>query len=410
MRKILYAFFCVALLFTARANAQCLSGRYIDTTFFPTITKSTVTYSIPYNLKMDIFQPAGDLEVKRPLIILAHGGAFYSGNKSTDITITRLCSLFAHRGYVTASIDYRLVPNALAMGDSATAINEVIKALSDGKAAVRYFLLDRMGANLYRIDTNRIFAGGNSAGAVLYMHLGYIQSTAECPPYIVNAMNLNGGFEGDSGNPIPGYTTHISAVINLAGALNMSSFINVHDTGSVNAQGDQDATVPYNCGHALGGACPVTLCGMGVLEGIMTSQQVYHQTVVFPGQGHVPWSNNNTNNSMFYTVDSLITRFLADGYVCSLLSVAGVKRTMAELTLFPNPTRDVINLKSSEAINSLSIYDATGRLVQQYDVNGRNTISYQVNTTNIPAGIYFVRAKFVHDDEYAPVVKQIVVE
>src|SRR5690349_3898400 len=102
MRKLLYAFFCLTCLFAVKADAQCLSGRYIDTTFFPTITKTTVTYSSVYGQKMDIFQPAGDGEAKRPLIILAHGGAFYSGNRSNDLTITRLCSLFAHRGYVTA--------------------------------------------------------------------------------------------------------------------------------------------------------------------------------------------------------------------------------------------------------------------------------------------------------------------
>ncbi len=405
MKKLLYAFFCIGLLLAGKTNAQCLTGRYIDTTTFPNITKTTVTYSTPYNLKMDIFQPTGDVETKRPLIILAHGGAFYSGNKSNDITITRLCSLFCKRGYVTASIDYRLT-SPLNMADSALAITEVIQALSDGKAAVRYFLLDNMGPNLYRIDTNRIFAGGNSAGAVLFMHLGYIQDSTECPNYIQNAMTANGGFEGNSGNPIPGYKTHIRAVINLAGGLNTTSFVSMHDTGSVNAQGDLDSTVPYTCFHALNNVCPVTLCGLGALESVYAAKQVYHSSIVFPGEGHVPWSSNV---GMFNTVDSLITRFLSDGYVCDMLSVPGVKRSTAELTLFPNPVRDVVNFKSSEAISSLRIYDATGRLVQEY-IPGSNAFNYQVNTANMRAGIYFVRAKFVHDEEYAPVVKQIVIQ
>ena len=407
MKRFLYAFVCVCSLFALKANAQC-TGRYVDTNYFANITKTTVTYSTPYSQQMDIFQPTGDVAPKRPLIILAHGGSFVSGDRTNDITVTRLCSLFAHRGYVTASIDYRLATSPLVMADSAAAIDEVIKALSDGKAAVRYFVLDARGSNTYKIDTNLIFGGGNSAGAVLYMHLGYIADSTECPNYIQNAMTANGGFEGNSGNAIPGYRTQIRGVINLAGALNMTSFVNLHDTGSVNAQGDQDATVPYMCAHALSGSCPVTLCGLGVLEGVYTTQQVYHKSIVFPGQGHVPWSNNNTNNSMFYSVDSLVTKFLVEGYVCDELAVKGVTRKWAELTYFPNPVRDVVNFTSSEAISSLSVYDATGRLVQQ--VNGLNAVTYKLNTANWSSGIYFVKTKFVRDNEFIPVVKQIVVE
>jgi len=403
MKKFLYAFLCLCTLFAVKANAQCV-GRYADTNTFAGITKTTVTYSSPYNLKMDVFEPTGDTLAKRPLIILAHGGSFVSGDRTNDPTITRLCSLFARRGYVTASIDYRL-GTILNMADSAQAINVVIKALSDGKAAVRYFIQDAQTTNTFKVDTNFIFAGGNSAGAVLFMHLGYISDSTECPNYIQNAMTANGGFEGNSGNPMPGYTTRIRGVINLAGALNMSSFVNYHDVGSVNAQGTIDDVVPYMCAHALSGSCPVTLCGLGVLESVYTTQQVYHLSIVFPGEGHVPWSSDNT---MFNSVDSIVTKFLGEGFICGSLSVPGTKRQVAELTLFPNPVKDVVNFSSSEAIKSLSVYDATGRLVQQ--VEGLNTTSYRLNTANIPGGVYFIKTQFVHNDSYTPVTKRIVIE
>lgn len=404
MRKVLYALLCMGLFFVSKTNAQC-TGRYVDTNTFAGITKTTVTYSTAHNaLEMDIFQPTGDTLAKRPLIILAHGGAFYSGNKSNDFTITRLCSLFCRRGYVTASIDYRLA-QVWEMADSAAAINEVIKALSDGKAAVRYFILDARGSNTYRIDTNFIFAGGNSAGAVLFMHLGYITDSTECPNYIQNAMTANGGFEGDSGNPIPGYRTTVRGVINLAGGLNMSSFVSMNDSGSVNAQGDLDSTVPYYCYHALSGICPVTLCGLGVLEGAYNANSVYHMSIVFPQEGHVPWSSNTV---IFNSVDSIVTKFLAEGYVCEGLSVPGTKRLAPELTLFPNPVRDVVNIKSSSAIESLAIYDATGRLVGEY--SGLNNYAYRINTAGLSTGFYFVKAKFVNDDDHMPVVKRIVIE
>src|SRR4051812_16386227 len=114
------------LLHTTNANAQCSDGRYLDY-IFP-VTMTTVTYSLPYSLQMDIYQPTGDTSSARPLIILAHGGSFISGTKSDDPTIDSLCKRFAERGYVTASIDYRLSTLiSMVSADSTQAINEVVK-------------------------------------------------------------------------------------------------------------------------------------------------------------------------------------------------------------------------------------------------------------------------------------------
>ncbi|MBS1584021.1 MAG: T9SS type A sorting domain-containing protein [Bacteroidetes bacterium] len=406
MKKIFYAVWCcLTMLAFENAGAQCTGGRYTDTNTFANVTVTTDTYSTVYHQAVDIYQPAGDTAARRPLIILAHGGAFYTGTKTDDITITQLCHRMAKRGYVVASIDYRLT-SLVNMIDSAMAIDEVIKALSDGKAAVRYFVLDARGANTYRIDTNLIFGGGNSAGAVLYMHLGYISNISETPNYIQAAMNSNGGFEGNSGNAIPGYTTKIKAVINLAGALNMSSFINMFDCPSVNAQGTTDNIVPYNCGHALSGSCPVTLCGMGVLEGVMTAKDVYHSTIIFPGQGHVPWS---ADTAMFNSVDSIVTKFLAEGFVCNnLAAVPGVKHQNAELNLFPNPVKEMVKINSSETISSITICDVTGKVIREF--NGLHTNEYTVNTANMPSGVYLVKTSFVQGSDYMPVVRRIVVE
>lgn len=43
----------------------------------------------------------------RPLMIIIHGGAFIAGSKD-DFIQQRMLKEFAKRGYVTASINYRL--------------------------------------------------------------------------------------------------------------------------------------------------------------------------------------------------------------------------------------------------------------------------------------------------------------
>ena len=401
MRK-LYTFL-IAFIIVHSATAQCTNGRYWNE-IFTAINKTTVTYSTVYSQQMDIYQPAGDTASARPLIILAHGGSFVTGNqdRTNDSTILWLCQRFAERGYVTASIDYRTI-SFLSIADSALMINEVIQAISDGKAAIRFFMNDRATTNTYKIDTNNIFIGGNSAGAVLYLHVGYLDSIGECPSYIAAAMASNGGFEGNSG--FPGYTTKSKAIINLAGALNKTSFVGPGDKPSFNAQGTNDGTVPYYCGYPVGGLVPVNLCGLGALEPVYVANGINHMSHIFPGADHVPWANDTAK---FNTVDSLIRVFLFN-FVCPGIVNNGVHDVslIPAVTIFPNPATESVNISAGTGINNISIYDQTGRTV--YNINGIDRDNMEINTSHLPSGVYFIRLSF-SNNQSAPVVKRLVIE
>ncbi len=401
MKRKIYslAMLTLAAFSFGKASAQCPSGRY-NSFVFSSYTMDSVVYSTPYNLKMDIYQPAGDALTARPLIILAHGGSFVGGTRADDATVTDLCKNFAKRGYVTASIDYRLgslVPMVL---DSTVAIDVVIKAISDGKAAVRFFRQDAATTNTYKIDVNHIYYGGNSAGAVLYMHAGYLNDTMEAPTYLRTALNANGGIEGNSGNP--GYSSGANAVINLAGALNNVSFVATGDMPSVNAQGDNDATVPYSCAYPLSGSVHVNLCGLGPLEPQYVSKGIYHMSKVYPGDGHVPWSTDATK---FAQVDSMVTEFLYN-LTCTNVGVSEVATT-SEVSVFPNPATSEVNLRSSEMVKEVTVFDQTGRVVLSY--TGVNNKNYTLNTSLLSSGIYMMKVHFA-DDNFTPIVKRIVIE
>lgn len=389
---------CAGLIIVQNAGAQCGNGRYL-TNIFPA-SVSTVTYSTPYSLSMDIYQPVGDTMSHRPLIILAHGGSFVGGTKNNDSTVVRFCRWYAQRGYVTASIDYRLT-TAFNLLDSSQAVDEVIKAMGDGKAAVRYFVKDAATTNTYKIDTNNIFVGGNSAGAVLYMHVGYIDSIGECPAYLQTAMNNNGGFEGNSGNA--GYTTKTKAIISLAGGLNQSSFVGPGNKPSANAQGDQDAVVPYYCGHAQSGAVPVTLCGLGTLEPIYVANSINHVSLVFPGDGHVPWDGDNAKQA---SVDTMVMNFLYS-LICGTTSVNELANN-SEVVLYPNPAKEVLHINAPQSISSITVYDMTGRVVILNE--GINANTYEVNTSQLSKGLYFVKMNVGRGKDATPIVKRIVIE
>ena len=174
MKKLLLL--CLTLLISNFIFCQC-NGRY-QTEIFSSVTKTTVNYSDVYTNsfhEMDIYTPNGDTEINRPLILYMHGGSFYGGDKTMTDCID-FCESMAKRGYVTASLNYRLANIISFLTSNATQYQTVLKAVSDAKAAIRYFRKDFDNGDTYGIDTSTIFVGGYSAGAVIAIHLAYIDA------------------------------------------------------------------------------------------------------------------------------------------------------------------------------------------------------------------------------------------
>ena len=145
-------------------------------------------------LHMDIYLPLCDditHSSRRPLLMWIHGGAFLAGDKN-DASIQDLCKQFAERGYVTASIDYRLgfisddaywqcnYPNysCVFATDSAEWARSYYRAMQDSKGALRY-LINRH--ELYRIDTSNVFVAGESAGAFIALGVSLLDTMTERP-------------------------------------------------------------------------------------------------------------------------------------------------------------------------------------------------------------------------------------
>ncbi len=384
MKPKIYTAFML-LLFSVQLFAQC-GQRYKEMIFQNVTTTTNITYSTSNNttLKLDVYEPQGDTASMRPLIVLAHGGSFVSGNKSNDNVVTTLCTNFAKRGYVCASIDYRLA-SFLDMLDSSKAINEVMMAISDGKSAVRFFRKDAATTNTYKIDPNHIFVGGNSAGSVLFQHYISIDSVGEAPPSLQAIINNNGGIEGNSGND--GYSSEVHALINCAGGLNVPEFVGPGTKPVVHFHGDADNVVPYGCANAQGGATPVRLCGLGALDPLYQQYNVTHVSVVFPGDGHCPWASDNAKMTK---VDTTAANFLYYTFFCT--SGVGIKDMAKEneINVYPNPATEQLNvlLTNTNDYASVQLLDGTGRIISEKAVSAATTT---FERGQIPAGVYFVK-------------------
>ncbi|MGB3800962.1 MAG: alpha/beta hydrolase [Lewinella sp.] len=122
----------------------------------------TVTKDIPYRegesdaWKLDLALPENFTEGLRPAIVIVHGGGWAAGSKNVDVFQHMMVS-YAHKGYVTINVEYRLTGEA---GFPA--------CIADVKNAVRWL---RAHAEELRVDPDRIGAYGHSAGAHLALML-----------------------------------------------------------------------------------------------------------------------------------------------------------------------------------------------------------------------------------------------
>ncbi len=228
-------FICISIL-----NAQD-TKRFKMELFNMIDSFTNVQYGEAINIKgekqallLDVFSPHDDTLKHRPLIIFIHGGGFQSNSKTGSYS-SLICSGLAKRGYVTATIDYRL---GIAKSKSDTAYFEAMyRAVQDAKASVRFF---RRYAEKYGIDTSQIFIIGSSAGAKTAMHLAYMHQS-DVPAYISATL---GTVEGNSGND--GYSSRVNGVVNCWGAMIDYKWIRSGDVPLFNVAGLKDKTVPFD--------------------------------------------------------------------------------------------------------------------------------------------------------------------
>lgn len=79
---------------------------------------------------------------------------------------------------------------------------------------------------------------------------------------------------------------------------------------------------------------------------------------------------------------------------CGSLSVNQTINNQSFVQMFPNPNKDILNIKSEKEITQIKIYSTNGRLVKT--VNRRNK-NANISIHDIPAGLYFVKVDLSND-------------
>ena len=128
----------------------------------------------------------------RPAVVLIHGGGMWTGSR-TDMD--RPAQELARAGYVTFSVDYRLV-------DASAGHHRWPAQLDDVQRAVRWV---RAHATEYGVDPARVGAYGWSAGGQLAALLGMRDTR-------------------DTTAPMASYSSRVTCVVDLAGDVDLTAY------------------------------------------------------------------------------------------------------------------------------------------------------------------------------------------
>jgi hypothetical protein len=292
---------------------------------------------ISINLVMDIFMPpTSDTVIKRPVVIVAHGGGFIDvafmggtllvGTKDNQ-DVQALCDTLAHWGYVTACIEYRTGFDVA----STTSIKRAVwRGAQDMSAAIRFF---RKNATWFNIDPEKIFTAGSSAGAFCAIHSAFVDNSERIPESFQQSFVMAdlGGLHSrpvvqlSSFNPFSGNNTAANDVDSIP--MGVTSFWGaIADTNWLSGQnksairmfhGDSDIVVSAQCASPFSGvvlAAPPT-CGTEVMGRAMTSINIPHRQTIESGQGHEYWGalngswSNGPNSYWLPIIDSTASFF-----------------------------------------------------------------------------------------------------
>lgn len=375
-------------------NAQC-GARYQDEILFESKVRKDILYGNALNsqnkyknLYLDFYEPVDDTEPLRPLLIFLHGGSFLDGSKSFQETVLP-CQGLAQRGYTVAAVSYRAEDNYLALVFSELMFKATIRAVQDAKAAIRFFYKQaKEQGNPYRIDTNQIFLGGLSAGAITALQTAYLDDISEADFLVTRFINDLGGLEGYSGNE--GYSTNIKGVINIAGCMLDKTFVNNNkNIPLLNIQYHNDIVLASYYGRPYNILTMPVMMGSNVIAKQMDLVGIYNMNYRIPGRGHVPyWKDGRVIQQNFDSTMNYMSKFMFSLLACNpgRVNIETIQpKVVNELSMYPNPASGYIILGDQKfdinLIKRIRIVDLLGRVVMEKRVE---QFSYYIDLSEIP--------------------------
>jgi hypothetical protein len=302
MKKLYLSLLFMCALVLQLAQAQT---RYLD----PVFPNVTVTTNVVYGLNstvlafptiikqpliMDVYQPAGDTQTDRPVVLYLHTGNFLPfqspidgslgfngscGGTIRDSAAVEFCTRLAKLGYVACAVDYRAGWNPLAPSDVDRRfgiINAAYRGVQDMRTCIRYFRKTvAESGNPWKVDAEKIIVWGQGTGGYLtltgtalddYTKIPFAsegkflwdhdQNTGT-PPIPMVVPQINGDINGTSVGILPttgdtlcfpnhvGYSSEFAMAVNMGGACADSAWVDPGQKPLVSFHVPYDNFAPY---------------------------------------------------------------------------------------------------------------------------------------------------------------------
>jgi len=409
-------FILSVLFFVQQVHGQGCGERYFQKIF----TKTLVTRNIYYGenlmsngqlkkLHFDVYEPQDDTERNRPVLVMMHGGAYWSGDKNHG-QCKFLGEDLSKMGYVVISPQYRYEPSFLSLLNEEKMVKAVARGTQDAKAIIRYLFKDVMeSGNTWRIDTSMIFIGGASAGSFNALHATYLDENDELPAQWKQWIEEAGGIDGTTA--AEGYPYKVAGVINISGALAKASildnehipFLSVHDTG--------DPQIPFNTGQPYGIVLLPHVDGSNILHAKALELGIENPFYIIPGNGHTSYEEFGMRIQPMYDSTLYYIKQFMSGIYCRKYQPTGIIRhlQLADLKVYPNPSEGILFVRlpatgtpSSEY--TLQLLDITGRVLRTEQIY---TNTHMLDLSAFPAGVYQV-VLFAEEQAWARASIQVV--
>lgn len=200
--------------------------------------EANIPYSQHPETVLDIMQPKERSSGKRPGVIAIHGGGWVGGSK--DQYGPRVCGRYVEKGFVCASVEYRLAKAATAPA----AVTDVLNAA----------LWFETNAKKYNVDRKRIVVTGGSAGGHLSLMVGMTPKSAKLGPQAKVAAVVDFYGITDVGDQFDGphkqdyavtWVPEQSGRLELASRVSPMTYVRKGLPPILAIHGDADSTVPY---------------------------------------------------------------------------------------------------------------------------------------------------------------------
>ena len=366
----------------------------IDSTFDLTYGSALNWQNSNEDLKLDIYYPSinQDNLSERPFVLIIHGGSFLIGDKADWRFV---CREFAKRGFVVATINYRLGYDD---NESNGLKKAIYRAHQDASASIRFIIQNQ---DLYKIDTSALFIGGGSAGAYTSLNVIYT-SQQEWEYTYPDISNLLGDLD-NSGN-LFNHSYKFKGVFNNWGSTvgafieheNMLPMISFH--GELDDIVDVDTT--------LNG-----VYGSRKIHEVLLKKNICSDLTIKTDGGHVIYSDKEGSifrvgraSCFFKSIfcDNC-TDFYSTNYIpsnCSETNSLLEKNETKHYSIYPNPFNANLNINNLVGNESIILSNYLG---QQLYV-GQN-IS-EVNTKELNKGIYFLTISSQNRKETFKLIKE----